>query len=178
MNEHSIFVAKSADIVGKVKLAATSSVWFQAVLRGDYNEIEIGEGSNIQDGAVVHVDIKSPTIVGKHVTIGHNCIIHGCRINDNVLVGMGATVMNNAVIGENTIIGANSLVTENKEIPANSLVMGSPARFVRHLTAEEIAGITQNAEAYVENAKKFQGKKIEMDEAGYIVVGESHDVSI
>ncbi|MBP1043853.1 gamma carbonic anhydrase family protein [Vagococcus sp. BWB3-3] len=170
MVDQSIFIAQSADVVGKVKLAAKSNIWFQAVIRGDYNQIEIGEGTNIQDGAVVHVDIKSPTVIGKNVTVGHNCIIHGCRIKDNVLVGMGATIMNNAVIGENTIIGANSLITENKEIPANSLVMGSPAKFVRHLTAEEIAGITQNALAYVENAKQFQGKAVELTPEGYVTI--------
>lgn len=170
MLDKSIFVAQSADVVGKVKLAPTSNIWFQAVLRGDYNRIEIGPGSNIQDGAVVHVDLESPTIVGENVTIGHNCIIHGCQIKDNVLVGMGATIMNNAVIGENTIIGANSLVTENKTIPANSLVMGSPATFVRHLSAEEIEGITQNAQAYVENAKQFIGKEVNVIADGYVEV--------
>lgn len=171
MVEDGIFIAQSADVVGKVKLAPRSNIWFQAVLRGDYNQIEIGEGSNIQDGAVVHVDINSPTTVGKNVTVGHNCIIHGCQINDNVLVGMGTTIMNNAIIGENTMIGANSLVTENKEMPANSLVMGSPAKFIRHLTAEEIAGITQNALAYVANAKQFQSKSIEFDQEGNVIVG-------
>lgn len=175
MIEKSIFVAKSADVIGKVKLAPMSNVWFQAVLRGDYNEIEIGVGSNIQDGAVVHVDTTSPTVIGKNVTVGHNCIIHGCQIKDNVLVGMGATIMNNAVIGENTIIGANSLVTENKEIPANSLVMGSPAKFIRHLSAEEIAGITQNAETYVENARNFDGQMVNVNVEGYAEVGAKND---
>lgn len=171
METNTIFIAPSADVVGKVKLAAKSNIWFQAVLRGDYNEIEVGQGSNIQDGAVVHVDQQSPTKIGENVTVGHNCIIHGCTIGNNVLVGMGATVMNNAVIGENTIIGANSLITENKEIPANSLVMGSPAKVIRDLTKEEIAGITQNALHYVENAKKFQGKSVKVDQNGYVEVG-------
>ncbi|MBE9390316.1 gamma carbonic anhydrase family protein [Vagococcus salmoninarum] len=170
MSKDGIFIAKSADVVGKVKLKPASNIWFQAVLRGDYNEIIIGERTNIQDGAVVHVDHDHPVLIGADVTVGHNCIIHGCEVGNNVLVGMGATVMNGAVIGENTIIGANSLVTEGKQIPPNSLIMGSPAKFIRHLTPEEIAGITQNAAYYVENSQQFASQAFKQDSAGYVEV--------
>lgn len=168
--EKSIFIAKSADVVGKVKLGKDSNVWFQAVLRGDFNSITIGEGSNIQDGSVVHVDVNSPTVVGDHVTVGHNCIIHGCEIKDNVIIGMGATVMNDAVVNENCIVGANSLITEGKVIPANSLVMGSPARVIRELTEEEVAYVKGNAQLYVDNKKNYEGKKVTFNAEGYVEV--------
>ena len=168
MKDATIFIAPSADVVGRVKVGSGSSIWFQAVLRGDYNEIIIGENSNIQDGTVVHVDPDISVKVGDFVTVGHNCIIHGCVIHDNTIIGMGSTVMNRAVIGENSIIGANSLVTEGTEIPPNSLAMGSPARVVRPLTADELTWIRKNAEIYIENGKKYQGKEIKLDQEGYL----------
>ena len=170
MTNKQIFIAKSADVLGKVKIGDRSSIWFQAVLRGDFNQITIGRGSNIQDGSVVHVDLAHPTIIGNDVTVGHNCIIHGCELKNNVLVGMGSTVMNGAVINENTLIGANSLVTEGTIIPANSLVLGSPARVVRPLTPEEIAGIKKNGEVYAENAQNFLSQEFDIDQAGFVVV--------
>ena len=128
MSGKNIFIAKSADVLGKVRIGDYSSIWYQAVLRGDMDSITIGERSNVQDGSVVHVAPGGYCVkIGDGVTIGHNCTIHGCTIENNVLVGMGSTILNGAVIGENTIIGAGSLVTQNKVIPPNSLVMGSPA---------------------------------------------------
>lgn len=122
------FVAKSADLIGKIKLGEASTIWYQSVIRGDYGVISIGDRSNIQDGSVVHVDEQYPTVVGDDVTVGHRCIIHGCTIEDRVIVGMGSTIMNGAKIGQDSIVGANSLVTERKEFPPGSLIMGSPQK--------------------------------------------------
>ncbi len=133
-----IFIAKSADVVGKVKLGNFISVWFQAVIRGDVDSITIGDRTNIQDGTVVHVAAGYPTVIGEGVSIGHNAIIHGCEIGDNVLIGMGAIILNGAKIGDNSIVGAGSLVTQGKVFPPNSLIMGSPAKVVRALKPEEI----------------------------------------
>ena len=118
------FVAKSADLIGKIKLGEASTIWYQSVIRGDYGVISIGDRSNIQDGSVVHVDEQYPTVVGDDVTVGHRCIIHGCTIEDRVIVGMGSTIMNGAKIGQDSIVGANSLVTERKEFPPVLLLWG------------------------------------------------------
>jgi len=150
-----IFIAKSADVVGKVKLGNFISVWFQVVLRGDVDSITIGDRTNIQDGSVVHVAAGYPTIIGEGVSIGHKAIIHGCEIGDNVLVGMGAIILNGAQIGENSIVGAGSLVTQGKVFPPNSLIMGSPAKVVRELKPEEIQSIRDNAEEYLETMKGY-----------------------
>jgi len=150
-----IFIAKSADVVGKVKLGNFISVWFQVVLRGDVDSITIGDRTNIQDGSVVHVAAGYPTIIGEGVSIGHKAIIHGCEIGDNVLVGMGAIILNGAKIGENSIVGAGSLVTQGKVFAPNSLIMGSPAKVVRELKPEEIQSIRDNAEEYLETMKGY-----------------------
>ncbi len=143
------YVAAQAVIIGDVRLAAKTSVWPMAVLRGDINFIEIGEGSNIQDGCVVHLAENLPVRVGKWVTVGHRAILHACTVEDNCLIGMGATILDGAVIGAGSIVGAQSLVTGNKKIPPGSLVMGSPAKVVRALSAEEIAGIRTWADHYI-----------------------------
>ncbi|MDT2807270.1 gamma carbonic anhydrase family protein [Vagococcus lutrae] len=166
------FVAKSADLIGKIKLGEASTVWYQSVIRGDYGVISIGDRSNIQDGSVVHVDEQYPTVVGDDVTVGHRCIIHGCTIEDRVIVGMGSTIMNGAKIGQDSIVGANSLVTERKEFPPGSLIMGSPAKVIRALTDEEKQSILVNAHEYVQNGQKFEGKPITIDEDGFIVETE------
>jgi len=153
--DKTIFIAKSADVVGKVKLGNFTSVWFQVVLRGDVDSITIGERTNIQDGTVVHVAAGYPTVIGAGVSIGHNAIIHGCEIGDNVLVGMGAIILNGAKIGDNSIVGAGSLVTQGKVFPPNSLIIGSPAKVVRALKAEEIQSIRDNAEEYLETMKGY-----------------------
>ena len=150
------WVAPNAIIIGKVKLEKNSSIWFNAVLRGDIEKIVIGENSNIQDGSVLHTDPGYPLTVGKGVTVGHMVMLHGCEISDDTLIGIGSTILNKAKIGKNCIIGANTLVTENKVIPDNSLVLGSPGKVVRKVTDEEIKVIRENAKHYVKNSKRYK----------------------
>ena len=149
------WVAPNATIIGDVTLEKNSSVWFNAVIRGDNENIHVGEGSNVQDGSVLHTDPGCPLRIGKDVTIGHIVMLHGCTIGDNSLIGIGAVILNNAKIGKNCIIGAKALITENKEIPDNSLVGGSPGRVVRKLTDDEIGKITENAKHYQDNWKRY-----------------------
>ena len=143
------YVSPHAVIIGDVRLAAQSSVWPTAVLRGDINFIEIGEGSNIQDGSVVHLAEDLPVIVGKLVTVGHGAILHACTVGDECLIGMRATILDGAVIGAGSIVGAHALVTKEMEIPPGSLVMGTPAKIIRALRPDEIAGIRTWADHYV-----------------------------
>ena len=150
------WVAPNAIIIGKVKLEKNSSIWFNAVLRGDIEKIVIGENSNIQDGSVLHTDPGCPLTVGKGVTVGHMVMLHGCEISDDTLIGIGSTILNKAKIGKNCIIGANTLVTENKTIPDNSLVLGSPGKVIRKVTDDEIKVIRENAKHYVKNSKKYK----------------------
>ena len=150
------WIAPNAIIIGKVKLEKNSSIWFNAVLRGDIEKIVIGENSNIQDGSVLHTDPGCPLTVGKGVTVGHMVMLHGCEISDDTLIGIGSTILNKAKIGENCIIGANTLVTENKTIPDNSLVLGSPGKVIRKVTDEEIKVIRENAKHYVKNSKRYK----------------------
>ena len=150
------WVAPNAIIIGKVKLEKNSSIWFNAVLRGDIEKIVIGENSNIQDGSVLHTDPGYPLTVGKGVTVGHMVMLHGCEISNDTLIGIGSTILNKAKIGKNCIIGANTLVTENKVIPDNSLVLGSPGKVIRKVTDDEIKVICENAEHYVENSKRYK----------------------
>ena len=150
------WVAPNAIIIGKVKLEKNSSIWFNAVLRGDIEKIVIGENSNIQDGSVLHTDPGYPLTVGKGVTVGHMVMLHGCEISDDTLIGIGSTILNKAKIGKNCIIGANTLVTENKVIPDNSLVLGSPGKVIRKVTDDEIKVICENAKHYVKNSKRYK----------------------
>ena len=150
------WVASNASIIGKVKLEKNSSIWFNAVLRGDIELITIGEGSNIQDGSVLHTDTGYPLTVGKRVTVGHMVMLHGCQISDDSLIGIGSIILNNAKIGKNCIIGANTLITENKVIPDNSLVVGSPGRVLRKVTDEEIKSVLENGKHYVDFSKKYK----------------------
>jgi len=143
------YVSPHAVIIGDVRLAAQSSVWPTAVLRGDINFIEIGEGSNIQDGSIVHLAEDLPVRVGKLVTVGHRAILHACTVEDECLIGMGATILDGAVIGKGSIIGAHALVTKGTHIPPGSLVMGTPAKVVRPLRPEEIADIRTWADHYI-----------------------------
>ena len=142
------FIADSASVVGKVNLGKNTSIWHNAVLRGDVNTITMGDYSNVQDGSVVHVDGKIPTIIGNYVTIGHGAIIHGCTIEDNCLIGMGAIILDGVVIGKGSIIGAGSVVPPGKEIPPNSLVMGLPAKVVKEIDEERANGNIRHAEHY------------------------------
>lgn len=149
------WVAPSAQVMGAVHLHAHSSVWFGAVIRGDNEPITIGEGSNIQDGSMLHSDHGLPLTVGKHVTVGHKVTLHGCQIGDNTLIGMDAVVLNGAVIGKNCVVAAGSLVTEGKSFPDGSMIMGSPAKAVRELDPAFIERIAKSAESYVANAQRF-----------------------
>ena len=149
------WVAPNATIIGDVTLEKNSSVWFNAVIRGDNENIHVGEGSNVQDGSVLHTAPGCPLKIGKDVTIGHLVMLHGCTIGDNSLIGIGAVILNNAKIGKNCIIGAKALITENKEIPDNSLVVGAPGRVIKKLTDEQIRQITENAKHYQDNWKRY-----------------------
>ena len=150
------WAASNATLIGKVKLEKNSSIWFNAVLRGDIELITIGENSNIQDGSVLHTDPGYKLNIGKGVTVGHMVMLHGCQIGDDTLIGIGSIILNNAKIGNNCIIGANSLITENKIIPDNSLVVGSPGRVLRKVTEKEIKAIHENAKHYVDGSKKYK----------------------
>jgi carbonic anhydrase/acetyltransferase-like protein (isoleucine patch superfamily) len=152
----SAFVAPGAVVIGDVTLGEESSVWYNTVLRGDINEIKIGAHSNIQDGTVVHLADDYGAYVGEYVTVGHKALIHACKIDDEVLVGMGAIILDGAEIGARSIIGAGALVTKGKKIPPGSLVMGSPAKVVRALDETEQLAIKHWAEKYVEVAKKHR----------------------
>ena len=145
----SAYVAKGAIVFGAVTLAKHSSVWHNCVLRGDINTIEIGEGSNVQDGTVVHLADDYGVKVGKFVTIGHSAMIHACEIGDECLIGMQATILDGAVVGTQSIVGAGALVTKGTVIPEGSLVLGAPAKVIRPLTDEERASIKGMAEKYV-----------------------------
>lgn len=150
-----VFVAESATVIGDVTIGKEASVWFGAVLRGDAAPITVGEGTNVQDNAVIHVDTGEPTSIGKRVTIGHGAIVHAATIQDHVLIGMGAIILSRAVIGSHSIIAAGSVVPEGRQIPPNSLVMGVPGKVVRHVTEEEVAQIEAGAENYIERAKNY-----------------------
>jgi carbonic anhydrase/acetyltransferase-like protein (isoleucine patch superfamily) len=154
-SEENNWIAPNAIVIGDVILKKNSSVWFNAVLRGDIESITIGEGSNIQDGSVLHTDPDYPLTIGSGVTVGHMVTLHGCSIADDTLIGIGSTVLNNAKIGKNCIVGAKTLITENKIIPDNSLIIGSPGKIIRQITDDEIKYIKENAKHYIENWKKY-----------------------
>ncbi len=151
-----------AKLIGNVEMKDNVSIWYNAVLRGDIEPITIDENSNVQDNCVVHVSKNYPVKIGKNVSVGHGAIVHGCTIEDNVLIGMGAIILNGAHIEKNCLVGAGALVTENKTFPEGSLIIGSPAKAIRQLTEEEIESITENATHYVElslKQKELRGKK-------------------
>ena len=152
----SAWVADSAQVMGNVVLGEDTSVWFGTVIRGDTDCITIGAGSNIQDASVLHADFGQPLVVGARVTVGHQVMLHGCTIGDESLIGIGAIVLNGAKIGRNCLVGAGALVTEGKEFPDGSLIVGSPAKAVRVLTPEQIEGLRQRAQRYIDNARRFQ----------------------
>jgi carbonic anhydrase/acetyltransferase-like protein (isoleucine patch superfamily) len=151
------WVADSAEVIGDVTLAEDASIWFGVVIRGDNHNIHIGRGSNVQDLSVLHTDAGVPLVVGERVTIGHQVMLHGCTIGDETLIGIGSVVLNGARIGKNCLVGAGSLVTENKEFPDGSMIIGSPAKVVRQLTPEQIAGLKRSAQHYVDNARRYRG---------------------
>ncbi len=151
-----VFAAPSADIIGEVEAGENSSFWYNVTVRGDIAPVKIGKNTNIQDNSVVHVGHDVPAVIGDNVTIGHSVIIHACTIEDNSLIGMGAVILDYAVIGRESIVGAGSLVTKGKKFPPRSLIMGSPAKLIRELTEEEVAGILSNAESYVEILEDYR----------------------
>lgn len=148
------WVAPGATVVGTVRLAEDSSVWYGAVLRGDGDRIELGPGSNVQDGSVLHADPGLPTVLGSGVTVGHRAVVHGARIGNNVLIGMGAIVLNGCRVGDDCLIAAGAVLLEGTEVRAGSLVVGTPGRVRRSLTAEEIGRVRVNAEHYVSLARR------------------------
>ena len=161
--DETAFVAASADLIGRVRIGSEASVWYNTTLRGDIHEIEVGPRSNVQDNAVLHVESNRGCYLGELVTIGHGAVVHACTVSDEVLVGMGATVLDGAVIGERSIIGANALVTMNMDIPPGSLVLGSPGKVVRQLSREEQKEVKVWAQKYVENRRKFLARDLDRD---------------
>jgi carbonic anhydrase/acetyltransferase-like protein (isoleucine patch superfamily) len=149
------FVAPSAAVIGRVFLGRHVSVWFGAVLRGDNNDIKIGDRSNVQDTAVIHVDGDAPATIGHDVTIGHAAVVHGCTIGNFTLIGIGATILSHAVIGNYCLVGAGALITERKEVPDGSLVLGAPARRARGLTDEEKKALEESAAHYAEHGQRY-----------------------
>lgn len=149
------WVAPNAAVIGRVVLRRRASVWWGATLRGDNDLIEIGEGSNIQDGSVLHTDPGVPLVVGAGVTVGHLVMLHGCTIGDGSLIGIGSVVLNHARIGRNCLIGSKALVTERTEIPDNSLVLGSPGKVVKTLSDAHVARLREAAESYVEKSRLY-----------------------
>jgi carbonic anhydrase/acetyltransferase-like protein (isoleucine patch superfamily) len=152
----SAFVADNSAVIGKVTLGENASVWFGAVIRGDNDQITVGRNSNVQEGAVLHTDPGYRLTIEDDVTIGHQAMLHGCSIGQGTTVGMQAVVLNGARIGRNCLVGAGALVTEGKEFPDNSLILGVPAKAVRTLTEDDIAGMRRNTGGYVERAQAFK----------------------
>ncbi|MEV0467958.1 gamma carbonic anhydrase family protein [Nocardia tengchongensis] len=159
--DETAWIAPNATVAGRVRLEDEVSVWYSAVLRGDMDQITVGARSNIQDGCVLHADPGFPCTVGTGVSVGHNAILHGCTVGDDVLIGMGATVLNGAVIGEGSLIAANALVPEGAQIPPGSLVAGVPGKVRRELSEAERDHIRLNAAAYLHNsALHRQGQEV------------------
>ncbi len=152
----SVFVASGAQLIGDLKVGRESSIWFNVVVRADVHYIRIGERTNIQDNTTVHVtEGQSPCVIGSDVTVGHNCIVHACTVEDHCLIGMGAIILDKAVIREGSLVGAGALVTQGKEFPPRSLILGSPAKAVRQLTDAEYESLKDSARHYVETARKY-----------------------
>lgn len=152
------FVAASADVIGRVKMAEDSSVWYNTTIRADVADIIIGRGSNVQDNCCLHVDYDIPCVLGEYVTVGHSVTLHACTVEDDCLIGMGAIVLDGAVVGRGSIVGAHALVTKNTVIPPYSLVLGSPAKVVKNLGEESARANREHAEDYVRLAKRFANR--------------------
>lgn len=153
------WIAPDANVIGDVYLAKDASVWFNCTIRGDNEPIKIGEGSNIQDGSIIHTDPGFPCKIGKFVTVGHMAMLHGCEIGDGTLIGIGSVILNGAKIGKNCLIGAKALVTENMEIPDGSMVLGMPGKIKKQLSDEEQLMPSINAHHYIENYKRYKNIK-------------------
>ena len=167
---HDAWVAPNAVVVGKVALERGASVWWGATLRGDNELITVGEGTNVQDGSVLHTDKGFPLTLGKNVTVGHMVMLHGCDVGDGSLIGIGSTILNSAKIGKNCLVGAHTLIPEGKVYPDNSMILGTPGKVVKTLTPEQIAGLRRAAEGYVANADRFRRtcRAVEDDSLGII----------
>ncbi|ADQ04083.1 carbonic anhydrase [Caldicellulosiruptor owensensis OL] len=155
----SAFVAENAVVIGDVEIGENSSVWFGCVIRCEENKIVIGKNTNIQDLTTIHTDHCCSVIIGNNVTVGHNVVLHGCEIGNNVLIGMGSIIMNRSKIGDNCLIGAGSLITQDMVIPPNTLVFGRPAKVIRELTPEEIEKISISAKEYIELSNEYKKVK-------------------
>ena len=150
------WIAPNATVIGNVQLLKDASVWFNAVLRGDVELITVGQGSNVQDGAIIHTDPGFPCTIGKNVTVGHLAMLHGCEIGDGSLIGIGSVILNGAKIGKNCIIGSKALVTEGMEIPDGAMVLGVPGKVKKILNEEEQSVVSLGAEHYIQNYKKYK----------------------
>jgi carbonic anhydrase/acetyltransferase-like protein (isoleucine patch superfamily) len=150
------FIAETATVIGKVRLKKGASVWFGAVLRGDSEWIEVGEGANVQDNSTCHTDLGFPLTIGKDCTVGHNVILHGCTLEEGALVGMGSIVMNGAIIRRGSIVGAGAVITEGKAFPEYSLIIGTPARVMRTLDPAQVERMGSTAKSYVANGARFK----------------------
>lgn len=159
----SAWIADNAQVMGDVKLAEDSSVWFGVVIRGDTGSISVGRRSNIQDNSVLHADQGKPLVIGDNVTVGHQAMLHGCTIGEGSLIGIAAVVLDGAKIGRYCLVGAGSLVTEGKEFPDGCMILGSPAKAVRQLSPEQIEGLKKSAQHYVNNTLRYKSglKKID-----------------
>lgn len=158
----SAYITDSATVVGRVTIKANSSVWFQVTVRGDNEDITIGENCNLQEGTVLHADPGFPLTLGDNVSVGHQAMIHGCTVGEGSLIGIQAVILNGAKIGKNCLVGAGALVTEGKEYPDNSLILGTPAKVVRTLSEGDIANLRRIADSYVTRSREFKNtlKKI------------------
>jgi len=154
--DSSAYIADSANIIGNVNIGANASIWFDVTIRGDNENITIGENSNVQEGCILHTDPGYPLIIGKNVTVGHQAMLHGCTLGEGALVGIQAVILNGAKIGKNCLVGAGALVTEGKEFPDNSLIIGSPAKAVRTVSDQDLAGMHGNASAYAKRGQFFK----------------------
>jgi carbonic anhydrase/acetyltransferase-like protein (isoleucine patch superfamily) len=164
--QRSAFVAESAELIGRVNMGADASVWFGAVVRGDNEPVTIGERSNVQENCVLHTDQGFPLVIGSSVTVGHQAMLHGCRVGDGSLIGIGAVVLNGASIGRQSIVGAGSLVTAGKKFLDRTLIMGSPAKAVRELSDEELAEVSAIAERYVDRAYRYKSALERVEKTG------------
>ena len=169
--EGEVFIADSAVVIGRVLLRHQSSVWWGAVLRGDYQSIVLGERSNIQDNCTIHNDPGSPLELGRQVTVGHNAVVHGCTIGNNCLIGIGSIIMNDVEIGNDCLVGSNTLITEGMKIPNRSLVLGSPGRVIRELDDKEVVEITGSSDRYVELSQRYM-RSLELNTTGRLYCEE------
>lgn len=152
----SAYVTDSANVIGKARIEANASIWFDVTIRGDNELITVGENSNVQEGCILHTDPGCPLTIGSNVTIGHQAMLHGCTIGEGSLIGIQAVILNGAKIGRNCLVGAGALITEGKEFPDNSLIIGSPAKAVRVLTEEDVARMHGNTANYVMRGQQFK----------------------